>query len=115
LRDTAELTEWYERQEKEKHSKYDATCGRMGWTCIPFVVDCYGGLGQEALTLMSTLMKLLLGQQDAWSKRKTEADTWQLLSITVAREIARQVIWGRYAGNDTYPEATNTIHQPYCL
>jgi hypothetical protein len=65
---------------------------------------------------MSTLLKLLLGQQDAWLKRRTETNTWQLLSISVAREIARQLIWARYTSPVDVEEGnTNRVHNPYEL
>ena len=31
-----------------KHAKNDQMCARLGWTCIPLVVEVYGGWGCEA-------------------------------------------------------------------
>ncbi|KAL5493821.1 hypothetical protein EMCRGX_G015053 [Ephydatia muelleri] len=31
-----------------KHTKNDQMCGRLGWTCIPLVIEVYGGWGCEA-------------------------------------------------------------------
>ena len=31
-----------------KHAKNDEMCSELGWTCIPLVVEVYGGWGCEA-------------------------------------------------------------------
>ena len=31
-----------------KHAKNDEMCSELGWTCIPLVVEVYGGWGWEA-------------------------------------------------------------------
>ena len=42
-----------------KHTKNDQMCGRLGWTCIPLVVEVYGGWGCEAQGCFSRLSKRL--------------------------------------------------------
>ncbi|KAL5493766.1 hypothetical protein EMCRGX_G014989 [Ephydatia muelleri] len=41
-----------------KHTKNDQMCGRLGWTCIPLVVEVYGGWGCEAQECFSRLTKI---------------------------------------------------------
>ena len=76
VRSAADLDSWFEGQEREKFAKYRGACARRGWTLIPFVVDCYGGMGREAAVLVGQLLKLLLGQKEAWARRSAEADVW---------------------------------------
>ena len=45
-----------------KHTKNDQMCGRLGWTCIPLVVEVYGGWGCEAQGCFSRLSKRLAMQ-----------------------------------------------------
>ena len=42
-----------------KHAKNDQMCARLGWTCIPLVVEVYGGWGCEAQECFSRLSKRL--------------------------------------------------------
>ena len=37
-----------EKGERDKHLKNDGPCNERGWSCIPLVVEVYGGWGQEA-------------------------------------------------------------------
>jgi hypothetical protein len=90
--------EWLEAQENDKHAKYDAQCKARGWTLIPFVMDCYGALGGEALSFGTKMVQRLTGQKDFWLRRKTEDTVWQGLSLTLARDLARQLVWSRYSG-----------------
>ena len=36
-----------------KHTKNDQMCGRLGWTCIPLVIEVYGGWGCEACDVLA--------------------------------------------------------------
>ena len=46
LRTRDSLVGWWERQEEDKRAKYAATCRSLGWSFTPFVMDCFGALGQ---------------------------------------------------------------------
>ena len=48
-----------ERGKKGKHRKNDDACNAGGWSCIPLVVETYGGWGHEAITTFAHLSKLL--------------------------------------------------------
>ncbi len=43
---------WHARQEMDKETKHLAACQRLGWTFLPFVMDCYGGIAAQARNLM---------------------------------------------------------------
>ncbi|KAL5469394.1 hypothetical protein EMCRGX_G030646 [Ephydatia muelleri] len=49
-----------EKGERDKHLKNDGPCNERGWSCIPLVVEVYGGgWGQEAVSMFARLSKLL--------------------------------------------------------
>ena len=48
--------------EVRKHAKNDEMCSELGWTCIPLVVEVYGGWGCEAQECFSRLSKRLAMQ-----------------------------------------------------
>jgi hypothetical protein len=107
---------WHEDQEKDKIRKYDAACQRLGWTFTPFVMDCYGGLGDAAQAFVNSCLKLLLSQQEGWQRRGMEANVWQTLGIALARELAKQLAWGSQAeqGLDCGgPIRLEVSHNPY--
>ena len=51
-----------EMGEEAKHSKNDEACALRGWTCIPLVVEVFGGWGNEAVNVLSTLSKKVATQ-----------------------------------------------------
>ena len=93
--------EWLEAQENDKHAKYDAQCKARGWTLFPFVMDYYGALGGEAFSFGRKMVQRLTGQKDFWLRRKMEDTVWHVLSLTLARELARQLVLSRYSGGRT--------------
>ena len=79
---------------------------------IPFVQDCYGGFGPEARSLVTTFHRSLVGQKEGWARRGAEADLWQQLSMTLAREVARQLRASCYVigpDDDPLPGADDAI------
>ena len=48
--------------ENGKHAKNDQMCARLGWTCIPSVLEVHGGLGCEVQECLSRLSKRLAMQ-----------------------------------------------------
>jgi hypothetical protein len=97
VRTAADVGSWFQSQEADKRRKYDGQCRRLGWTLVPFVMDCYGAMGDEARGLVGTALRLLLGQKEPWARRQAEASTWQGLSITLAKEVGRQLRVAAYA------------------
>ena len=98
------LGEWQERQEQEKDRRYRSQCDRLGWVFIPFVADCYGGLAARAREFMSACIKLITAQVHPGLARNAEADAWQGLTLTIAKEVAAQLrtqVWATAIQEDT--------------
>ena len=114
LRNATGLQDWQIRQEADKEAKYGASTQRKGWTFIPLVLDCYGGVGPQGRTLLNTLTRAVVTQHDAWQRRTQEEHVWQGLSITLARELARQLVWSKYASQgEEDDDLPPTTHNPY--
>ena len=47
-----------EKGERDKHFKNDGPCNERGWSCIPLVVEAYGGWGQEAVSMFACLEQI---------------------------------------------------------
>jgi hypothetical protein len=104
------IEDWHDEQELDKCRKYGTVCHRKGWKFVPFVMDVWGGLGREALALVQTFIKALVGQKEGWQRRRLEATVWQELSITLAKSVARQLVWSVHGlEEDILPSQ----HQPY--
>ena len=70
-----------------KHTKNDQMCGRLGWTCIPLVVEVYGGWGCEAQGCFSRLSKRL-AMQVGVCETEALSRMYCLLGITLMRQNA---------------------------
>jgi hypothetical protein len=88
---------WRERQEKEKRQKYTAQCNRLQWVFVPFVMDVFGGLAQEATELVNKLVRGVCSQSEKWLHREVEARVWQRLTLNLMREVGRQLVWATMA------------------
>jgi hypothetical protein len=99
----------------DKDRKYSATCALLCWSFIPFVADCYGGLGERATAFVTKFIRLDQAQEDISQRRGVEASIWQTLSITLARETARQLAWGALAQCDVEMDISPRTHTPYIL
>ena len=81
---------------------------------MAFVMDCYGAMGTEAISFLSKVAQRMTGKQDFWWCRKTEDTVWQGVSFTLAREVARQLVWSRYSDNLMGEVADQPVcHSPY--
>ena len=98
----------------DKHQNYEVACRRLGWSFKAFVVDVFGGLGQEARDFLTILLKGLLGQREGWQRRGLEATIWQEVYFTIMKEIGRQLVWSVLGeeGEEEAPDASTT-HSPY--
>ena len=85
-----------EKGERDKHLKNDGPCNERGWSCIPLVVEVYGGWGQEAVSMFVHLSKLLsLRQRQSRSAALNEL--YCHLSVVLMRQNA-QALLGHAAG-----------------
>jgi hypothetical protein len=105
---------WHERQEKEKVTKYKDVCSRLGWSFVPLILDCFGGIGDEGRIFLGTCIRAILGQKEPWERRSCEAECWQGLSIVLAREVGRQLSWAQCLGSEDM-QSPVLAHQPYNL
>eukprot|EP00731_Ephydatia_muelleri_P038705 Em0869g3a len=77
--------------EIEKHAKNDQMCARLGWTCIPLVVEVYGGWGCEAKECYSRLSKRL-AMQVGICEAEALCQMYCLLAVTLMRQNARAIL-----------------------
>ena len=84
---------------RDKIDKYESASRRLGWSFVPLVMDFYGGIGPQEQTFMNTLTRQIVAQQDAWQRRQAQDTAKQDLSIMLAKELARQLVWSRYASD----------------
>jgi hypothetical protein len=112
----AARTKWHEHQEADKTKKYEGTCKKLGWSFIPFIMDTYGGMGEQAQSFTTSCLKMLLSQREGWQRRSLEATVWQDVGMALARELARQLVWGLQAeqGMDC-GGPIRTSHNPYSI
>ena len=109
------LERWHQMQEAEKGTKYGVRCRQLGWQFFPFVMDVWGGMGDQAQDLVKMLLKGLLGQKEGWQRREAEAGIWQSLSFSLMREIAKQLVWSVHGmQGDGGQEGDQPTNIPYC-
>ena len=51
-----------EMGEEAKHSRNDEACALRGWSCIPLVVEVFGGWGNEAINVLLAISKKVAAQ-----------------------------------------------------
>ena len=71
--------------------KNDQMCGRLGWTCIPLVVEVYDGWGCEAQECFSRLSKRL-AMQVGVCETEALSQMYCLLGVTLMRQNARAIL-----------------------
>ncbi len=77
--------------EKQKVTKHGAACRTLDWQFIPFLVDVYGGFGDQAHDVLSTLAKMKKDSAPHRDRREAEAGVWQDMSFSILKEIGRQL------------------------
>ena len=79
--------------EEAKHSKNDEACALRGWTCIPSVVEVFGGWGNETINVLSTLSKKVATQLCQPLNEVTSTMYGRLsLTLTLMRQNARTML-----------------------
>ena len=71
-----------------------------------------GGLGPDALKLMLRLHKLVLGSKRGWMRTRLSLQFWQILSLAVAKPVARQLTAILQVTEPAWGVAPHQ-HQPY--
>ena len=62
-----------------------------GWGFSPFAVSTWGGLGSSAKAVLLEVTKRLTADLQVWPKAQALEDIRQGLSVTLMRQIARQL------------------------
>ena len=78
-------------KEKDKKSKQLAQCEAMGWGHHPAAYSPWGGQGTAARSLLFEVLKRATADQQGWAKTQRILELRQNLSITLAREVAKQL------------------------
>ena len=116
LLNAEKLTQWKELQEQDKHKKYDDRCRRAGWVFHAFLMDTWGGLGPEAIKVVTKLMPQILGNAIDEQRRSKEANAWQRLTFPVMAQIGKQLTMMLSLPLIHPPEASGgqePTHSPY--
>lgn len=77
--------------EKEKRTKQITQCEAMGWGHHPAAYSPWGGQGNAAKSLLFEVLKRATADQQGWPKTQRILEMRQNLSLTLAREVAKQL------------------------
>ena len=74
--------------EEAKHSRNDEACALRGWTCIPLVVEVFGGWGNEAINVLSKKVATQLCRP----LNEVISTMYGPLSLTLMRQNVRAIL-----------------------
>ena len=74
-----------------KHSRNDEACARREWSCIPLVVEVFGGRGNEAVDVFSTISKKVAPHL-CRPLNEVKSTIYSHLSLTLMRQNARAIL-----------------------
>ena len=77
--------------EESKHSANDEACALRGWSCIPLVVEVFGGWGNEAIDVLNKLSKKMATQL-CRSLIEVTSTIYSRLSLILMRQNARAIL-----------------------
>ena len=80
-----------EAEKKAKRVKQSPSCDAMGWAHHPAAYSPWGGQGAAAKGLLHELLKRATADQQGWPKVQRILELRQNLSLTLAREVAKQL------------------------
>ena len=80
-----------EMGEEAKHSANDEACALRGWSCIPLVVEVFGGWGNEAIDVLTKLSKKMATQLCQLLIEVTST-IYSRLSLILMRQNARAIL-----------------------
>ncbi len=67
------------------------TCEAKGWGFSPFAISTWGGLGSSAKAVLFEVTKRMTADLQGWPKTQALEEIRQGLSVTLMRQIARQL------------------------
>jgi len=77
--------------EKDKRAKQLHQCETVGWGHHPAAYSLWGGQGSAAKALLFEVLKRATADQQGWPKTQRILELRQNLSLTLAREVAKQL------------------------
>ena len=80
------------RAEASKLRENSAPCQEKGWGFSPFAVSTWGGLGTSAKAVLFEVTKRATADLKGWPKIHALQAIRESLSVTLMREIARQLM-----------------------
>ena len=63
----------------------------MGWECLPMAYSTWGGEGPGAKRVFREVLKRSTADLQGWQRTVRAVEMRQALSLTLAREVARQL------------------------
>jgi hypothetical protein len=79
------------RAETRKVQADGPSCEAQGWGFSPFAISTWGGLGSSAKSVLFEVTKRITADLQGWPKTQVLEDIRRGLSVTLMREIARQL------------------------
>jgi hypothetical protein len=79
------------RAEARKVQADGPVCEAKGWGFSPFAINTWGGMGSSAKAVLFEVTKRMMADLQGWPRTKALEDIRQSLSVTLMREIARQL------------------------
>ena len=80
-----------EMEEEAKHSRNDEACALRGWSCIPLVVEVFGGWGNEAINVLLTISKKVATHL-CRPLNEVISNIYSRLSLALMRQNARAIL-----------------------
>ena len=77
--------------EEVKHSRNVEACALRGWSCIPLVVEVFGGWGNEAINVLSTI-SIKVATQLCRPLNEVVSNIYSRLSLTLMRQNAGAIL-----------------------
>ena len=80
-----------EMGEEAKHSRNDEACALRGWSCIPLVVEVFGGWGNETINVLLAISKMVATQL-CRPLNEVMSGIYSRLSLPLMRQNARPIL-----------------------
>ena len=80
-----------EMGEESKHSANNEACALRGWSCIPLVVEVFGGWGNESIDVLTKLSKKMATQL-CQPINEVTSTIYSRLSLILMRQNARAIL-----------------------
>ena len=79
------------RCEESKFRKNGQLCDVMGWACVPFAVDTWGGLGPSARGCFQQILKRATASLEGREKTRKSAEIYNTVALSILVGAGRQL------------------------